>query len=477
MKSLPKEIIEIFKKFQNSNYKLYLVGGAVRDLLLKKEIKDWDFTTDAKPEEILKIVPQGYYNNQFGTVGVPISFEVEAESKENQAENLSSSRSTKSVLEITTMRKETGYSDFRHPTNVSWSKDVNEDLARRDFTVNAMALSLVADEIKDSLNFSNNINLIDPFGGQSDLQSKLIRSVGEAGKRFHEDALRLMRAIRFATQLEFNIEENTFAAIKDQNELIKKISWERIRDEFLKILASDDPYRGVVMLRDTGLLKIILPELERCFGVLQEGPKHDREYDIGTHSLLSLKTCPSQDPIVRFATLIHDIGKPDTFDTQEDGNVTFYGHDVVGGRLAQQVAERFKFSKREIEKIVRLVRWHMFTVDEHQTDSSIRRFIKNVGLENIDDMLALRIGDRLGGGTEKAVSWRMQEFRKRIDQVLEKPFSISDLKINGQDVMDILDIQPGPKVGKVLNSLFQEVLEDSSKNIREYLLERIKSDF
>jgi tRNA nucleotidyltransferase (CCA-adding enzyme) len=438
--NLPKQVLELFAKFNQAGYQLYIVGGAVRDLLMKREVKDWDFTTDATPEEILKVIPEGFYNNQFGTVGL---------------------KSELGIFEITTMRKETGYSDFRHPSEVSWTKDINEDLSRRDFTVNAMALD--ANEI------------IDPFGGQIDLSLKQIKAVGDPGKRFHEDALRLMRAIRFATQLNFNIEEKTLAAMKQSNELIKKVSWERTRNEFLKILSADDPLRGVVMLRDTDILQIILPELERCFGVVQEGPKHDREYDIGEHSLLSLKHCPSKDPVVRFATLIHDIGKPDTFDTHEDGNVTFYGHDVVGSKIARNVSERFKFSKKEIEKISKLVRWHMYTVTEHQTDSAIRRFIKNVGLENIEDMLALRIGDRLGGGTEKAVSWRMEEFRKRIDQVLEKPFSISDLKVNGKDVMDILGIKTGPKVGEVLNNLFKEVLVDSEKNNREYLMEQIKS--
>ncbi|MCR4305675.1 MAG: HD domain-containing protein, partial [Candidatus Daviesbacteria bacterium] len=219
--------------------------------------------------------------------------------------------------------------------------------------------------------------------------------------------------------------------------------------------------------------KLILPELESCFGIVQEGPKHDRIYDIGEHSFLALKHTPSKDPLVRFAALLHDIGKVNTVRTDPSGNVTFYNHDVEGGKLALKIAGKFNLSKKQTDKLYRLIRWHLFTVDENQTDSAIRRFIKNVGLENIEDMIALRIGDRLGGGTQKAVSWRMEKFEERIKEVLKKPFSISDLKINGKDVMETLNIQPGPKVGKILNKLFEEVLEDASKNNKDYLLKRI----
>ena len=283
-----------------------------------------------------------------------------------------------------------------------------------------------------------------------------------------------MRAIRIATELEFEIEENTFQAIMKDAALIKEIAWERIRDELLKILASKNSYAGIIKLREAQILQIILPELEKCFGIVQEGPKHDRVYDIGEHSLLALKETPSKDPLVRLAALLHDIGKFETVKTDVTGNVTFYNHDLVGGKLVLKIAKRFNLSKKQTDKLYRLVRWHLFTVDERQTDSAIRRFIKNVGVENIDEMMALRIGDRLGGGTQKAVSWRMEEFQKRIKEVLKKPFSISDLKINGKDVMETLNIPPGPKVGEILQKLFEEVLENSSKNNKEYLLMRIK---
>jgi tRNA nucleotidyltransferase (CCA-adding enzyme) len=440
---VPTQVQEIIDKFKKTNYQLYLVGGALRDLLLKRGAKDWDLTTDASPEEILKILPNGFYNNKFGTVGLDSSL---------------------GILEITTMRKEGDYRDHRRPLDVSWTNKIEEDLARRDFTINAIALNL-----------NSSGDLVDPFGGKKDLEEKLIKAVGDPNKRFQEDALRLIRAVRIATQLGFEIESETLEAIKKNAPLINEISYERIKDEFFKLLASNNPYEGVLLLRKSNVLQIILPELEKCFGIIQEGPKHDRVYDIGEHCLNSLKHCPSKDPLVRFATLIHDIGKAKTKAIQEDGNVTFYGHDIEGGRLAFSIAQRFKLSKKETERLTRLIRWHMFSVNENQTDSAIRRFIKNIGLENIDDMMALRVGDRLGGGTEKDISWRMKIFRERIDEVLKKPFSITDLKISGKDVMETLGISPGPKVGEILNRLFEEVLEDSSKNEREYLLSKIKS--
>lgn len=454
--TLPNEVKNILDKFKKKNFQIYIVGGAVRNLFMKKPVSDWDFTTDAKPEEILKIFPEGFYDNKFGTVGIP------AKTQHLRGEEMRLHLGGENeVYEITTMRKEGIYKDHRHPLQVSWTNKIEEDLARRDFTVNTMALS------PDN-------KIIDPFQGQDDIKNKIIRAVGDPNKRFQEDALRLMRAIRIATELEFEIEEKTLQAIKENAQLIKEIANERIRDELFKTLASGNPYLGITKLRETGMLKIILPELEGCFGIVQEGPKHDRVYDIGEHSLLTLKHTPSNDPLVRFAALLHDIGKTNTVKTAPDGNVTFYNHDVVGGKLALIIAKRFNLSKKQTDKLYQLVRWHLFTVDENQTDSAIRRFIKNVGIENIDDMMALRIGDRLGGGTATAVSWRMEKFGDRIKEVLKKPFSISDLKINGNDVIQVLNIPPGPKVGEILNKLFEEVLEDSSKNNRKYLLDRIK---
>ncbi|MBI3485857.1 CCA tRNA nucleotidyltransferase [Candidatus Daviesbacteria bacterium] len=478
--NLPKQVQEILEKVYKSNFQIYIVGGAVRDLILDREVKDWDFTADAKPEEILKIFPDGFYNNKFGTVGIPIRDLSEVGGAEESSQNVSQTlikdieskdsfkipkrqdpKLSPQIFEITTMRKEGDYKDHRHPVKVSWTDKIEEDLGRRDFTINALALD-------------KNLKIIDPFDGQADLKAKLIKAVGDPNKRFQEDALRLIRAVRIASELDFTIEEKTALAIQKNALLIKQIAWERIRDELFKILGSANPYLGLIKLREVKLLQEILPELEKCFGIVQEGPKHDRIYDIGDHSLRSLKECPGIDPLVRLAALLHDVGKPATVKIAKDGNVTFYNHDVVGGKIVLEIAKRFNLSKSQTDKLYKLVRWHLFSVSENQTDAAIRRFIKNVGLENIDDLLAVRVADRLGGDTRKPVSWRMEKFQDRIQQVLKKPFSITDLKVNGNDVMKILNIKPSKKVGEILKKLFQEVLADSNKNEKEYLLQRIK---
>lgn len=448
---LPDQVLKILQKFADSDYSIFLVGGVVRDLIMKREGKDWDLTTNATPEQILKLFPEGFYNNQFGTVGIPLN---------------GSGQHNPDMVEVTTMRKEGVYEDLRHPSEVSWTNNIKEDLSRRDFTINAIALKFLGQKGK--------FEIVDPFSGQEDVKNKIIKAVGDPEKRFKEDALRLIRAIRFSTKLNFKIEEKTLGSIKKNSQLIKNISWERVRDELFKILESENSYAGIILLKNAGLLEYILPEVTKCFGVVQEGPKHDRVYDIGEHSFLSLKFCPSRDPLVKFAALIHDTGKVETFRKDQKGNVTFYGHEIVGGRLAKEVGKRLKLSGKQMEKLYNLVRWHMFSVSETQTDSAVRRFIKNVGLENIDDMMAIRVADRLGGGTQTETSWRMEEFKKRIEEVMKKPFSISDLKISGTDVMEILQIKPGPKVGEILQKLFEEVLEDSEKNKREYLVEQTK---
>lgn len=440
MFDLPEYIIEFSDKLRKAGFKIYLVGGAVRDLLLKKTVTNWDFTTNASPKEILKMFPNAFYNNTYGTVSIPIK------------------QST--IIEITPFRKESDYQDFRHPQKIEWAKNIEEDLARRDFTINAIAY--------------DGKNLIDPFAGQKDLESRLIRAVGDPNKRFNEDALRLIRAIRFASELGFFIEENTRLAIEKNASLITKISWERIRDEFLKILTSAHPAEGILFLRNTKLLYHILPELDRCFFIPQKSPKRHHIYDVGTHLVMALKYCSSKDPITRFATLIHDIGKADTFKKDEKtGLITFYNHEVVGKKLAEKIAKRFRLSNKQKEKLILLVAYHQFTVSELQTDKAIRRFIRNVGKEYLQDMLDLRVADRLGSGT-KPTSWRFELFKKRLIEVQKEPFKITDLKINGNDVMNILGLKTGPKVGKVLKKIFEQVIGGKLKNEREKLLNEVK---
>lgn len=460
IKQLPLSVKTILKAFQAASFQIYIVGGSVRGLLVGREVEDWDFTTDAKPEEILKLFPEGFYDNKFGTVGIPES----AVSSQQLIEKKSKSRRLKaasSIYEVTTMRKEGVYEDFRRPSSVEWTSKIEEDLARRDFTINAIALSPQGE-------------IIDPFNGQGDLKQKIIRAVGDPTLRFKEDALRLIRATRLATQLMFTIEPSTRQALITHSELINQISWERITLEFLKILILPNIDEGVRLLKKVGLLKHILPELEACFGTVQQGPKHARTYDIGEHSLLTAKFTPSENPIVKLAALLHDIGKVPTYKIDEKGNVTFYGHDVVGGAMVKKITQRFKLSNKDRGKLFILVRYHLFTVEEKQTDSAVRRFIRNVGIENLEDMWALREGDRLGGGTSTPTSWRLEKFKDRVKQLLKKPFTISDLKVDGHDVMRELSISPGRKVGEILKILFLEVLEDASKNNQEYLLERIR---
>lgn len=451
---IPPNILEIAKKFTESGYEIFLVGGSVRDLLSDRAITDWDLTTNAHPKEIQKLFPDSLYENNFGTVGIKAP---ELEETEH-----------KGIVEVTTYRTEKGYRDMRHPDVVEWGKTVEEDLGRRDFTINAMALSLESG-IKN-----HELRIIDPFDGRKDLENKIVRAVGDPAKRFKEDALRLMRAIRFASQLGFSIEADTLSAIQHDAKLLENIAFERIRDELLKILASDYPYEGVMLLHNTGLLAQIIPELEKGVGVSQMRPGRHHVDDVFTHNVLSLKFTTATDPIVRFATLIHDIGKPNVQSTDEDDLVIFHNHEIAGAKIARNITDRLRFSKKEQEKIVKLVRWHMFTVDEHITDSAVRRFIRRIGVENVKDMMDLRVGDRLGGGTQTAESWRLKLFKKRLEeQMAPAPFSINDLAIDGNDIIKELKIKPGPKIGEILQKLFEEVDEDLEKNNREYLLKRV----
>ena len=444
----PKEVGAVIKKFQKSRFEIYIIGGAVRDILMGRQISNWDFATNTTPSQILKIFPKAFYNNKFGTVGVETPL---------------------GIFEITTFRKEGKYADFRHPGKVEWGKTIDQDLARRDFTINAMALRLSSPARSKPI-----LELIDPFAGQKDLGEKIVRAVGDPSKRFSEDALRLIRAVRIATELKFLIEEKTFAAIQANGELIKNISGERIRDELFKILASQFPADGLILLRNSRISEQILPELEKCFGVEQASPGRHHIWDVGTHSFKSLEFCPSKDPLVRFATLIHDIGKPEVAGTGSAGEITFYNHEVVGAGIARKISDRFHLSKKQRVKLVTLVRWHQFTVDEATTAAAARRFIRRVGIKNIADMIDLRMGDRLGGGLKEATSWRLKRFLKLVDQELHPPFSVTDLAIDGRNVMKILEIGPGPAVGEILNQLFEEVLEDRKKNSKEYLLKRLE---
>jgi poly(A) polymerase/tRNA nucleotidyltransferase (CCA-adding enzyme) len=432
--TIPSEVKSIIEKLQKANYEAYAVGGCVRDLLRGVKPKDWDVTTNAKPEKVQKIFPKSFYANKFGTVTV----------KE---------------VEITTYRIDEKYSDKRHPDKIRFAKTIKEDLARRDFTVNAMALGL-------------DKKVIDLFKGQEDLKKKIIRTVGNPEERFNEDALRVLRATRFAATLDFKIEPKTFKAIQKNAGWIQAISKERIRDELIKIIESDKPSQGIELLRETKLLQYILPELEKGVGISQN--KH-HIYDIYEHSIRSLQAATDQgfNLDVRLAALFHDIGKPETKEG-EGPDSTFYNHDYVGAKFTARILGRLKFPRKFIEKVAILVRNHMFVSDpERITEAGVRRLIRRVGRENIADLINLRIADRLGMGRPKARPYRLRTIEYMIEKTSKDPISVKMLKIRGNQIMKILKIEPGPKIGAILDVLLSEVIEDPKKNAKDYLEKRV----
>lgn len=432
---LPEKIEFTLNQLKAAGFEGFIVGGCLRDLLLKREPKDWDATTNALPKEIEKTFINSYYNNNFGTVVAQIEGE---------------------EIEITTYRADAKYTDKRHPDKIEFGVSLEEDLKRRDFTINAMA-------------YDGN-KIIDLFEGKKDLAQRTIRAVGDAEERFGEDALRMLRAIRFACQLNFQIEEKTWEAIEKHAKNIKYVSGERVREELLKILDSDDPYKGFWLLQTCGLLKIIIPELETCVNVGQN--KH-HVYTVFFHSLLSMQFCPSDDPLVKFAALLHDIGKPAT-KKGEGKDSTFYQHEYVSAKMAKKLMRRLKFSNKEVERVTHLIRQHMFYYNIGEiTDAGVRRIIKRIGIEHLQDLIDLRIGDRLGSDCKKAKPYKLEELERRIQKVKLDPITTSMLAIDGNRIMELLELKPGREVGEILNTLLEEVLEDPSLNTVEYLEKRI----
>lgn len=444
----------IVRELVNGGYDAYIVGGAVRDALLGRTSKDWDVTTNAMPEQVLPLFTESFYDNSYGTVMVA------GKHLKEQFSLPPDSCADDDVFDITTFRSEHGYTDKRRPDTVTWGANIQEDLTRRDFTVNALAVKLTGAET---------VEMVDPFNGQADLQSKIVRAVGDPRERFEEDALRILRAVRIGAQLGFQIEPETLAALADKAPNLAYISWERIGSEFMKILASDHAADSVLLMANTGILDVVLPELMKTKDVMQAG--HHR-YDVFTHSVEALRTTPSPDPVVRLATLLHDIDKPTVAKQEGPRGITFHSHEVVGARTAKKIADRLRLSKKDQDRVFTLVRWHMFTYDPKMTDAAIRRFIRRVGVENIHDIIALRIGDRAGSGST-TTSWRLTELQKRVGEQLYEPLSLKDLAIDGSDVMKMLSIPPSRKVGEILNTLFEEVIDDSSKNTKEYLEKRV----
>jgi tRNA nucleotidyltransferase (CCA-adding enzyme) len=450
--TIPKEVKTVIEKLEKKGFEAYAVGGCVRDFLLEKDPEDWDIATSAKPEEIQKIFPKNFYENRFFTVTVRTGSK-----KPNLGE-----------IEITTYRSEAKYSDKRHPDEIKFAKSIEEDLARRDFTINAIALKKQ----------KSKINLTDPFNGQEDLKNKTIRAVGNPGDRFSEDALRMVRAVRFAATLsgagkDWEIEEKTKQAIKKNSSGLRVISQERIRDELMKIIMSDKAAQGIEMLRQLDLMKYIIPELEEGCNISQN--KH-HIYECYDHNLRSLEFAAKKkfNKYVRIASLLHDIGKPRS--KRGDGpDATFYNHEMIGAKMTDVILNRLKFPKKEIEKIVKLVRYHLFyyNVDE-VSESSVRRLVSQAGTENMEELLQVRMADRIGSGVPKAEPYKLRHLKYIIEKVSLDPISVKMLKTSGTEVMKILDVQPGPKVGQVLDILLGQVLSDPKKNKKEYLEKEIK---
>jgi tRNA nucleotidyltransferase (CCA-adding enzyme) len=515
------EAVFILQQLVAAGYEAFVVGGAVRDTLLestknKQEgtsvylnaTTDYDFTTNATPEKIQELFPESFCENEFGTVSISQehllaqmqvktveststtakkSFDIQQATKlhtslEKNKDSAEPISQTKQLLfEITTYRSQEKYEDFRKPTSLQWGSTLSEDLMRRDFSINALAVEIspeyleqakgdwLADLSNEYPGFRNvptaAITVVDEHQGLDDLDKKIIRTVGGPSERFAEDALRMLRTIRFSVQLNMSIDPETFDALTQQAELLKHISGERIRDEFLKMISSNFPKEAVTLLDETGLLKEFLPELLAAKEV-QQGGHHTT--DVWVHSLDALDSCPSPDPIVRLATLLHDIGKPVTYELSQ-GKPTFYNHEVVGARIAKNIAQRLKLSKKEIDRVFLLVRHHMFYYQPENSDASIRRFMRKVGIENLDDILALREGDRLGSGARKT-SWRLEEMKERMHEQLHQPMDLGDLAINGSELMEALSLEPGPQIGKLLHHLFELVLDSPELNQKEELL-------
>ena len=450
---IPKEVKNIIASLQKAGFEAYIVGGCVRDFLLLekaapegaslaqkgREPKDWDVTTNAKPEEIQKVFPDSFYENSFLTVTA----------------RTGSKKLELAEIEITTYRFEAEYSDKRHPDQVKYAEKLEDDLSRRDFTINAMAMN----EKK---------KIVDLFDGQKDLKKKIVKTVGNPEERFNEDALRMLRAVRFATTLDFKIEEETAKAIKKNSIWLEAISKERIRDEFVKIIMAEKAADGIELLRELGLLKYIIPELLENYGVSQN--KH-HIYDCYQHAIKSLEFTAKKklNMYVRIAALLHDIGKPRS-KAGEGDSATFYNHEMIGAKMTFQILNNLKFSKKEVEKITKLVRFHLFyyNVDE-VGESSVRRLVKNVGPENMEELMQVRQADRIGSGVPKAEPYKLRHLKYLVEKVSKDPISVKMLAINGNDLMQTLGEKPGPKIGQILDILLGYVLDDPKKNKQEFL--------
>ncbi len=441
---IPGPVLELIRRLQDLGHRAYLVGGAVRELLRGIDTGDWDVATSSLPGQVAllfpRVVPTGL---KHGTVTV---------------------LTEAGPCEVTTFRVEHGYSDERHPDRVEFVDRIEDDLARRDFTVNAIAWDPIA------------MRIVDPFGGREDLAVGLIRAVGNPVERFREDGLRPVRAARFAATLEFEVEEETYRALAATREQVARVSSERVRDELLKMLTARQPSRGFEVLRRSGLLAVLLPEIAECIAVPQN---RYHAYDVYYHTLYSCDAAPAGKGVVRLAALFHDVGKPRTRVEREDGDATFYNHQFVGARMTEEAMTRLRFPREEIQRVVHLVRQHMFEYRPEWTDAAVRRFLRNVGADNVADLFDLRLADNQGNGLRQGFPHYLGELSARVEEVIarQEALTVRDLAVDGRDVMRELRLPPGPRIGVVLDLLLEEVLEDPALNERERLLARLRSGF
>lgn len=441
--------------FEKNGFKAYLVGGAVRDMFMNKPASDWDVATDATPEQVIaafkKVIPTGIAH---GTVTVHFMGE---------------------EIEVTTFRIEQGYSDGRHPDKVSFASDIEEDLSRRDFTMNAIAVSL-----KDG-------SIVDPFNGKSDIKNKIIRSVGNPLERFNEDGLRPIRAIRFASQLGFEIESETLKAISNENILQKTstVSIERFRDELIKLLKSPKPSVGLKLLENTNIMKLFLPELLEGRNCIQNDIRGYHVFDVLDHNFYSCDGAPANKINVRLAALLHDIGKPASKVVRitDNGEIyNFFNHEKYSESIARKLLVKLRFSNNEINNVCHLIANHMFHYEESWSDAAVRRFVVRIKPENIEDLIDLRLADMYGKYNmpiqikESQACDLLIQLQDRIKKIQAEnsAFTLKSLAVSGKDLMDV-GIPSGKTIGNILNSLLETVLDDPNQNNKDILLNIAKN--
>ncbi len=432
---MPGAVRALLDELHLAGHAAYIVGGSLRDTLLGRAPSDWDLATDARPERLTSLLHGAVYENAFGTVAV---------------------RRDDEVIEITTFRTDHDYADFRRPHRVEFGEDLTADLARRDFTVNAMAWGRAADD-------GDPPRLVDPFGGSGDLAVRLLRAVGDPHARFREDALRMVRAIRLAAVLGFEIEAVTLIAIRSNAPLVGHLSGERIAMELAKLLAAPVPSAGLRLAEEARLVEVISPELAAQRGIAQNKIPGE---DLWDHTLRTVDAAPVDRPVVRLAALLHDIGKPATL---ADGR--FHHHEVVGARQAEDLLHRLRYPRAATDEVAHLIRNHMFPVDPEATDSAVRRFIKRVGREHVDALFALRRADDIGSGMDPDDP-DLVAYRARVDEQIAAEAALDRfaLRIDGHDLIRELGLQPGPTLGHILDSLVDLVIADPALNDRGTLM-------